>query len=114
MVELGEADGVRTAALLTDMHTPLAHSAGNALEVTESVEVLAGGGPPDVVELTITLAEVMCELAGIDADPAARAGVGGGDGQLALDGRGPGRRPGRPAPRGTACRDGHGGEVGCT
>lgn len=77
MVELGEANGVRTAALLTDMFTPLGFSAGNALEVAESVEVLAGGGPPDVVELTVALAEVMFELAGIDADPASVLASGG-------------------------------------
>jgi len=71
MVDLGTANGVRTAALLTDMGTPLGRTAGNALEVAESVEVLAGGGPPDVVELTLALAELMCELAGLDADPAA-------------------------------------------
>ena len=70
MVGLGEASGVRTAALLTDMSTPLGRTAGNALEVAEAVEVLAGGGPADVVELTVTLARVMCELAGLDADPA--------------------------------------------
>lgn len=70
MVGLGEANGVRTAALLTDMDTPLGFTAGNALEVAESVEVLAGGGPADVVELTVALAGVMVELAGIDADPA--------------------------------------------
>lgn len=69
MVGLGEAAGVRTAALLTNMNTPLGRTAGNGLEVTESVEVLEGGGPADVVELTIALAEVMCELAGVDADP---------------------------------------------
>lgn len=70
MVSLGAANGVRTAALLTDMNTPLGHTGGNALEVAESADVLAGGGPPDVVELTVALAELMCELAGIDADPA--------------------------------------------
>ena len=70
MVELGEAEGVRTTALLTDMDTPLGRTAGNALEVRESVEVLAGGGPPDVVEVTLALAREMLELAGIDADPA--------------------------------------------
>ncbi len=42
---LGAAHGVRTVALLTDMSTPLGRTAGNALEVAESVEVLAGGGP---------------------------------------------------------------------
>ena len=53
MVALGTDAGVRTVALLTDMDTPLGLTAGNALEVRESVEVLAGGGPADVVELTV-------------------------------------------------------------
>ncbi len=69
MVELGTAHGVRTVALLTDMSTPLGRTAGNALEVTESLEVLAGGGPDDVVALTLALAREMLE--GIsDEDPA--------------------------------------------
>ncbi|OIQ81818.1 pyrimidine-nucleoside phosphorylase [mine drainage metagenome] len=72
MVELGTDAGVRTVALLTDMSTPLGLTAGNALEVRESVEVLAGGGPPDVVELTIALAREMLAGAGRpDVDPAA-------------------------------------------
>jgi thymidine phosphorylase len=71
MVELGTAHGVRTVALLTDMSTPLGRTVGNALEVAESVEVLAGGGPPDVVELTVALAGQMLAEAGLDAiDPA--------------------------------------------
>ena len=71
MVELGAAHGVPTRALLTDMNYPLGATVGNALEVAESLEVLAGGGPPDVVELTLRLAEEMLELAGIDdRDPA--------------------------------------------
>ena len=70
MVDLGNASGVRTIALLTDMNTPLGLAIGNALEVTESVEVLAGGGPADVVELTVALAREMLDAAGIDADPA--------------------------------------------
>ena len=69
MVGLGQAAGVRTVALVTDMSTPLGRSAGNAVEVAESVEVLAGGGPSDVVELTLALACEMLECAGIDADP---------------------------------------------
>lgn len=63
MVELGTDAGVRTRALLTDMSTPLGLTAGNALEVRESVEVLAGGGPADVVELTVALAREMLEAA---------------------------------------------------
>jgi thymidine phosphorylase len=66
MVELGAAHGVPTRALLTDMNGPLGATVGNALEVAESLEVLAGGGPPDVVELTLRLAEEMLELVGID------------------------------------------------
>ncbi|MFI6997862.1 thymidine phosphorylase [Nocardia sp. NPDC050175] len=70
MVELGTDAGVRTVALLTAMDTPLGRTAGNALEVAESVEVLAGGGPADIVELTVTLAREMVALAGLDLDPA--------------------------------------------
>ncbi|WP_232002216.1 thymidine phosphorylase, partial [Mycobacterium sp. 1482292.6] len=71
MAELGAAHGVPTSALLTDMNRPLGATVGNALEVAESLEVLAGGGPPDVVELTLRLASEMLELAGIaDRDPA--------------------------------------------
>ncbi len=71
MVELGESYGVTTVAMLTDMSQPLGLTAGNALEVAESVEVLAGGGPPDVVELTITLAREMLGAVGLtDRDPA--------------------------------------------
>ncbi|WP_028047437.1 thymidine phosphorylase [Cellulomonas sp. URHE0023] len=72
MVELGTDAGVKTVALLTDMSTPLGLTAGNALEVRESVEVLAGGGPADVVELTVALAREMLAAAGRpDVDVAA-------------------------------------------
>jgi thymidine phosphorylase len=58
-------------ALLTDMSVPLGLTAGNALEVAESIEVLAGGGPPDVVEVTVALAREMVAAAGRDDhDPA--------------------------------------------
>ena len=71
MVDLGRDAGVNTIALLTNMQTPLGLTAGNALEVRESVEVLAGGGPPDVVELTLVLAREMLSAAGRgDVDPA--------------------------------------------
>ena len=71
MVELGAAHKVRTVALLTSMSSPLGRAVGNALEVAESVEVLAGGGPADVVALTLTLAREMLDAAGLpDVDPA--------------------------------------------
>lgn len=71
LVRLGAAHGVPTRALLTDMTCPLGASAGNALEVAEALEVLAGGGPPDVVELTLRLAGEMLEISGIaGGDPA--------------------------------------------
>src|SRR5688572_20628279 len=71
MVGLGTDAGVHTVALLTDMSTPLGLTAGNAIEVAESVEVLAGGGPADVVELTLALAREMLAGAGVvDVDPA--------------------------------------------
>lgn len=69
MVNLGTDAGVKTVALLTDMSTPLGKTVGNALEVRESLDVLAGGGPADVVELTCELAREMLNLAGDhDAD----------------------------------------------
>jgi thymidine phosphorylase len=71
MVGLGHAEGVRTVALITDMHAPLGRAAGNGLEVAEAVDVLRGEGPPDVVEVTLALAREMVSLAGLDADPAA-------------------------------------------
>jgi thymidine phosphorylase len=77
MVELGTDAGVHTVALLTDMSTPLGLTAGNAIEVAESVEVLAGGGPADVVELTLALAREMLAGAGVtDVDPADRLADG--------------------------------------
>ncbi|MEO3760666.1 thymidine phosphorylase [Mycobacterium sp. B14F4] len=72
MVDLGTAAGLSTRALLTDMSTPLGRAVGNAVEVAESLEVLAGGGPADVVDLTLALATEMLDAAGLDGvDPAA-------------------------------------------
>ncbi|SDY69203.1 thymidine phosphorylase [Amycolatopsis xylanica] len=72
LVEIGVAHGVATSALITDMSTPLGSAVGNAVEVAESVEVLRGRGPADVVELTVALAREMLALAGLsDVDPAA-------------------------------------------
>jgi thymidine phosphorylase len=66
MVALGAEHGLPTCAVLTDMNRPLGAAVGNALEVAEALEVLAGGGPPDVVALTVGLAREMLEIAGID------------------------------------------------
>jgi len=71
MVALGEEHGVRTRALLTAMDTPLGRTAGNAVEVEESVAALQGQGPPDLMEVTLALARQMLDLADIDEDPAA-------------------------------------------
>jgi thymidine phosphorylase len=71
MVAIGERSDVRTTAFLTSMESPLGRAAGNALEIEETLEVLGGGGPSDVVELTLTFAREMLALAGIDADPVA-------------------------------------------
>ena len=71
LVQLGNDAGVKTSAMLTDMSTPLGLRVGNALEVQEAVEVLAGGGPQDVIDITIELAREMLRLAGVgDADVA--------------------------------------------
>ena len=69
MVALGTSHGVATIAQLTNMDAPLGRAVGNALEVTESVEVLRGAGPEDVRELTLALARIMVELVGLDVDP---------------------------------------------
>ncbi len=69
MVDLGTDAGVRTVALVTDMSVPLGRTAGNALEVRESLEVLSGGGPEDVVELTVALAAEMTAAAGRPTQP---------------------------------------------
>ncbi len=70
MVRLGSDAGLRTSALLTDMAEPLGRAVGNAVEVAEALEVLAGGGPSDVVDLTVALAREMVALAGLSVDPA--------------------------------------------
>lgn len=78
MVDLGAEHGVRAVALLSAMDVPLGRAVGNAVEVAEAIEVLSGGGPPDVVALTLALAEEMLALAGLGgrADPAARLADG--------------------------------------
>ena len=71
MVEIGEGAGRRTVALVTAMDNPLGRSVGNALEVKEALEVLAGGGDRDLREVSVQVAVEMCRLAGIDRHPAA-------------------------------------------
>ena len=108
MVELGNDAGVRTSALITGMDTPLGLTAGNALEVRESVEVLAGGGPSDVVELTLVLAREMLSAAGIDGiDPADKTGRRHGNGPVARDDRRTRWGPTRDAAGGPAQRRRH-------
>jgi len=70
MIDIGTAHGVRTAAMLTAMDTPLGRAVGNAVEVAEALDVLGGGGPADVRDLAVAEAEAMLRLAGIDGEPA--------------------------------------------
>jgi thymidine phosphorylase len=70
MIAIGQAHGVRTAAMLTGMDTPLGRAVGNAIEVAEALDVLGGGGPADVRDLAVAEAEAMLRLAGVDGDPA--------------------------------------------
>jgi thymidine phosphorylase len=69
MVQLGERHGIATVAQLTAMDVPLGRASGNALEVSESLDVLRGEGPADIRELTLALAREMVALVGIDVDP---------------------------------------------
>ena len=69
MVELGRSHNMKVAALLTSMDVPLGRAVGNALEVSEAVDTLEGRGPADLVEITVSLAEVMLELVGLAGDP---------------------------------------------
>jgi thymidine phosphorylase len=71
MIDIGTAHGVRTAAMLTGMDIPLGRAVGNAIEVAEAIDVLSGGGPADVRDLSVAEASAMLALAGIDGDPAA-------------------------------------------
>lgn len=73
MVGIGTAHAVETVALLTSMEAPLGREVGNASEIVESIEVLRGEGPPDLVEVTIRLGVEMLLLAGVESDPSAAA-----------------------------------------
>ncbi|MCE7005900.1 thymidine phosphorylase [Kibdelosporangium philippinense] len=77
LVGIGKQHGRKVTALLTDMSVPLGRTIGNSVEVEESVEVLRGGGPQDIIDLTVTLAREMLALAGIDTDPVEVLASGG-------------------------------------
>lgn len=68
MVEIGEARGVKTSAVLTAMDRPLGHMVGNALEVRESIELLRGEGPSDLRAVVIALTSEMLIRTGLAAD----------------------------------------------
>lgn len=100
LVAIGRDNGLRTAALLTDMSVPLGRAVGNALEVAEAVEVLRGAGPQDVRELTLSLAREALELAGLsEVDPAAVLDSGRAHEQWCRIIRAQGGSPEAPLPR---------------
>src|ERR1700730_13521575 len=78
MVLLGEGAGRRTVALVTAMDNPLGRSVGNALEVQEALDVLAGKGDEELLQVSLVVAREMCWLAEVDNDPddALRSGAG--------------------------------------
>ncbi|HTW08573.1 MAG TPA: thymidine phosphorylase [Acidimicrobiales bacterium] len=76
MVGIGHRAGIKVSALLTAMDVPLGRAVGNAVEVAEAVAALEGHGPPDLVEVTVALAQVMLELAGLEGDPRLALGTG--------------------------------------
>lgn len=78
MVQLGEGAGRRTVALVTAMDNPLGRSIGNALEVQEALDALAGRGDDELIEVSLTVAREMCKLAGVDRDPADAVKSGAG------------------------------------
>ncbi len=84
MVSIGKEAGKGMAAIVTDMNQPLGRTAGNALEIRETVETLRGEGPPDLVEITIELSAHMLQLTGVERDlNAARRRLG----EVLADGR---------------------------
>lgn len=97
--DIGHAEGLAVTAVLTDMSVPLGSAVGNALEVAEAVDVLRGGGPSDVVELTVVLAREMLAVAGIDGpDPAVVLGAGDAYGTWCRMIRAQGGDPDAPLP----------------
>jgi pyrimidine-nucleoside phosphorylase len=78
IVRVGNANGVRTEALITQMEAPLGRAVGNSLEVIECIETLKGRGPKDLETLSVMLAARMIRLAGLatsDADAETRIRV---------------------------------------
>ena len=99
MVELGSDHGVKTSALLTDMDAPLGRAVGNAVEVAESLEVLRGEGPRDLIDVTVALAQEMLSLVGIDVDPGATLKDGAALERFEAMVRAQGGDPSAPLPR---------------
>ncbi len=104
MVALGEEHGVRTSALLTRMDVPLGRAVGNAVEVEEAVSTLTGAGPPDLVEVVLTLAREMLWLAGVTADPASALADGSALSRFRLMVSAQGGDPDAPLPRAAHAR----------
>ena len=78
MVELGEGAGRRTVALVTAMDNPLGRTVGNALEVQEALDALAGVGDEELLEVCLRVTREMCDVAGVsaDAEKVLRSGAG--------------------------------------
>jgi thymidine phosphorylase len=78
MVQLGEGAGRRTVALVTAMDNPLGRSVGNALEVQEALDALAGNADDELVQVSLVVAREMCWLAEVNVDPDDALRSGGG------------------------------------
>jgi pyrimidine-nucleoside phosphorylase len=85
LVSIGNASGVKTEAIITLMDAPLGRAVGNALEVIECLDVLKGGGPVDLVDVSVELTARMLVLGRVAADRAdaerqVRGAIGSGAG----------------------------------
>ena len=99
MVGIGAAHGTEVAALLTDMNQPLGNEIGNATEIAESLDVLGGGGPEDLVEITYRLGVEMLLLGGITTDATEARAAPAAGGRFRSCARGLRRRDRRPGRR---------------
>ena len=74
-MRVGRAMGKGVSAVLTDMSRPLGRTAGNAVEVVEALDALAGRGPDDLMEVTLSLGAEALRLAGLQADESTARGL---------------------------------------